>query len=68
MRNFGGVPLVDAFKKPEEIAGITRSSVEDCYKFIEADLKAAAEVLPKGFSIAWTGQISFLSHLRSLSS
>ena len=47
VRNFGGVPLVDAFKMPEEIAGITRSSVEDCYKFIEADLKAAAEVLPK---------------------
>lgn len=47
VRNFGGVPLVDAFKMPGEIAGITRSSVEDCYKFIEADLKAAAEVLPK---------------------
>lgn len=47
VRNFGGVPLVDAFKMPEEIAGITRSSVEDYYKFIEADLKAAAEVLPK---------------------
>ena len=46
-RNFGGVPLITEFKMPEEIQGITRASLEDTYKFIEDDLKAAAEVLPK---------------------
>lgn len=46
-RNFGGVPLITEFKMPEEIQGITRASLEDTYKFIEEDLKAAAEVLPK---------------------
>ena len=47
VRNFGGVPLITGFLLPEEIQGITRSSVEDVYKFIEDDLKAAAEVLPQ---------------------
>ena len=46
-RNFGGVPLITEFKMPEEIEGITRASLEDTYKFIEGDLIAAAEVLPK---------------------
>ena len=46
-RNFGGVPLITEFKMPEEIEGITRASLEDTYKFIEEDLIAAAEVLPK---------------------
>ena len=47
VRNFGGVPLVTSFLLPEEIQGITRASAEEVYKFIEDDLKAAAEVLPK---------------------
>lgn len=46
-RNFGGVLLITEFKMPEEIEGITRASLEDTYKFIEEDLIAAAEVLPK---------------------
>lgn len=46
-RNFGGVPLITEFKMPEEIQGITRASLENTYKFIEEDLIAAAEVLPK---------------------
>lgn len=46
-RNFGGVPLITEFKMPEEIQGITRASLENAYKFIEEDLIAAAEVLPK---------------------
>lgn len=46
-RNVGGVPLITEFKMPEEIQGITRASLEDTYKFIEEDLIAAAEVLPK---------------------
>lgn len=47
VRNFGGVPLITGFLMPEEIQGITRSSAEDVYKFIEDDLKAAADVLPQ---------------------
>lgn len=47
VRNFGGVPLISGFKMPEEVAGITRSSAEDVYKFIEDDLIAAAAVLPQ---------------------
>ena len=46
-RNFGGVPLITEFKIPEEIQGITSASLENTYKFIEEDLIAAAEVLPK---------------------
>lgn len=46
-RNFGGVPLLTHFMMPEEVIGIKRSSLEDTYKFIEDDLKAAAEILPK---------------------
>lgn len=46
-RNFGGVPLITEFKMSEEIQGITRASLENTYKFIEEDLIAAAEVLPK---------------------
>ena len=46
-RNFGGVPLITEFKMPEEIQGITRASLENTYTFIEEDLIAAAEVLPK---------------------
>lgn len=46
VRNFGGVPLITGFLMPEEVEGITRSSTEEVYAFIEADLQAAAEVLP----------------------
>lgn len=46
VRNFGGVPLITKFSMPEDIEGITRASIEDCYKFIEDDLKAAANDLP----------------------
>lgn len=47
VKNFGGVPLITGFLLPEEVQGITRSSAEDIYKFIEDDFKAAAEVLPQ---------------------
>lgn len=46
-RNFGGVPLITSFQLPEEVQGVKRASLEDIYKFIEDDLKAAADVLPK---------------------
>lgn len=47
VRNFGGVPLITGFLMPDEVAGITRSSEEEVYKFIEDDLKAAGDVLPQ---------------------
>lgn len=47
VRNFGGVPLITGFLLPEEIQGITRSSVEEVYKFVEEDFRAAAAVLPQ---------------------
>ena len=45
VRNFGGVPLVTDFTGSTE--GIERSSAEECYKFIEDELKAVAAVLPQ---------------------
>lgn len=54
MKNFGGVPLITGFLLPEEIQGITRASAEDVYKFIEDDLKAAADVLPQRSQYAAT--------------
>lgn len=45
VRNFGGVPLVTDFTGSTE--GIERSSEEECYKFIEDELKAVAPVLPQ---------------------
>ena len=47
VRNFGEVPLITGFLLPEQVSGITRSSIADVYKFIEEDLKAAADVLPQ---------------------
>ena len=46
VRNFGGVPLMTSYLLPEEVGGVTRASAEEIYAFIEADLQAAAEVLP----------------------
>ena len=54
VRNFGGVPLITGFMLPEEIQGITRSTTEEVYKFIEDDLKAAAAVLPERSEYAST--------------
>lgn len=50
VRNFGGVPLITEFTGSTE--GIRRSSQEDCYKFIEDELKAVAGVLPKCSQLA----------------
>lgn len=43
VKNFGGVPLVTGFVMPHEVEGITRSSVEECYKFIENDFRESAD-------------------------
>lgn len=45
VRNFGGVPLIKQYTGSTE--GITRSSQEDCYAFIEQELREVAEVLPQ---------------------
>ena len=49
VRNFGGVPLILKYGDSE---GIARSSQEECYKFIEDELKAAAAVLPQRSKLA----------------
>lgn len=45
VRNFGGVPLV--LQYAQSVEGLTRSSQEECYEFIEKELKDAAAVLPQ---------------------
>lgn len=45
VRNFGGVPMILDYANTG--AGVARSSQEDCYEFIESELKLAAEDLPK---------------------
>jgi hypothetical protein len=45
VRNFGGVPLVIEYTGSTE--GIQRSTQEECYAFIEKELKDAAAVLPQ---------------------
>lgn len=47
VKNFGDIPLMTGFLMPDEVDGITRSSASTVYEFIEADLKAAADVLPQ---------------------
>lgn len=45
VRNFGGVPMVTTYG--QSTTGLGRSSIEECYDFIEKELMAAAEVLPQ---------------------
>lgn len=45
VRNFGGVPLLT--RQTGDASGIGRSSQEECYKFIEEELAAVAEILPE---------------------
>ena len=47
VRNFGGVPLMTSYVLPENVEGVTRATTEEIYAFIEADLQAAAEILPQ---------------------
>lgn len=47
VKYFGGVPIVERLMMPTEIQGITRSTKEQCYTFIENDLKFAVAHLPK---------------------
>ncbi len=45
VRNFGGVPLITEYTGNTE--GVGRASQEECYKFIEDELEAVAELLPQ---------------------
>ncbi|HZH37313.1 MAG TPA: RagB/SusD family nutrient uptake outer membrane protein, partial [Flavisolibacter sp.] len=47
---YGGVPLIDKTYSLTDEFSITRSSFEDCIKFITADLDKAAGFLPLSFS------------------
>ena len=46
VKNFGGVPLVTGFLMPSDVTGITRSSIDACYDFIEEDFDFASKNLP----------------------
>lgn len=52
VKNFGGVPLVTSFVMPHEVEGLTRSSLEECYAFIERDFSEAAADLPNRVSLS----------------
>lgn len=45
VRNFGGVPMM--VKEGQDATGLGRSSIEECYDFIEKELAEVAEVLPQ---------------------
>lgn len=47
VKNFGGVPIVEAMKMPHEVEGIARQTVDSCYSFIAKDLNDAISVLPR---------------------
>lgn len=47
IRNFGGVPIILTMAMPEDVKGITRSSVSDSYAQVEKDLLEAIPYLPK---------------------
>lgn len=56
VRLYGAVPIVEDIISGEEGLEIDRSSEEDVYAFIEADLQRASEVLPDGYNNDETGR------------
>ena len=50
VRNFGGVPIMTEYANTG--AGVERSSQEECYKFIEDELKLAIPNLPERTQLA----------------
>ena len=50
VRNFGGVPIMTEYANTG--AGVERSSQEECYKFIEDELKLAIPDLPERTQLA----------------
>lgn len=55
VRSFGGVPLILTPLSPSEFSQ-TRATAEEVYAQIEADLLAAAEVLPQSYGAADVGR------------
>lgn len=45
VKNFGGVPLIT--QQIGDASGVTRSSLEECYAFIEKEFSEVAEILPQ---------------------
>jgi hypothetical protein len=56
LRLYGGLPIVDKALTATEVATIPRSSVEDVYTFIIADLEYAAANLPAAYTGADLGR------------
>lgn len=50
VRNYGGVPLV--VSQNQDVTGLSRSSIEDCYAFIESELELAAQDLKQRSELA----------------
>jgi hypothetical protein len=53
---YGGVPLIDTIQSASQAAKIQRSSVQDVYRFVEADLNYAIIHLPVSYSFQWFGR------------
>ncbi|MBQ6243909.1 MAG: RagB/SusD family nutrient uptake outer membrane protein [Bacteroidales bacterium] len=56
VRAFGGVPITNSFKMPDEIIGVTRNTAEEVWAQVEQDFKEAAEVLPARYGAADVGR------------
>lgn len=57
VRIYGGVPIFDGLPADKNY-NIPRSSVDEVYKFIIADLNAAADVLPQSYAAADLGRVT----------
>ncbi|MBJ6369391.1 RagB/SusD family nutrient uptake outer membrane protein [Snuella sedimenti] len=49
VRVYGGVPILTAVAQPDDLVGITRSTVAEVYNLIEQDLTDAIAVLPLSY-------------------
>jgi hypothetical protein len=47
VKNFGGVPLLTELTMPAALEEVSRSTQDECYAFIESELKAVADILPE---------------------
>ncbi|MDE6402363.1 MAG: RagB/SusD family nutrient uptake outer membrane protein [Muribaculaceae bacterium] len=50
VRNFGGVPLMVTYGQNTQ--GLGRASIDECYDFVEKELKEVAEILPQRSKLA----------------
>jgi hypothetical protein len=54
VKNFGGVPLLTELTMPAELEDVARSTQDECYEFIESELKEVADILPERSQYAST--------------